>query len=222
MKLKIADELKQKLPLFSIIAYVMKLSDGVIATEKTMDVTNYLTTFSKERMNNYPQEEICQIEKIKETRDAYKKLGKDPSHTRPSCEALLRRVNNGKGLYQLGDAIDLGNVLSVETMRSVCVVDLDKIVGDVLIREGSPTEEYYGIGRGKINVGQIPVYVDEVSSFGCVTSDTLRTMVTSQTRNLLVMILCFSKNDLEKDESRLKEIYTMFHTCTNLVKVEQI
>ena len=64
-------------------------------------------------------------------------MGKDPSHTRPACEALLRRVVKGNELYRLGDVIDLGNILSIETLRSVCVVDSDKLVGDIVIRENN-------------------------------------------------------------------------------------
>ena len=124
-------------------------------------------------------------------------MGKDPSHTRPACEALLRRVVKGNELYRLGDVIDLGNILSIETLRSVCVVDSDKLVGDIVIRLGNSYDNYEGINRGIINVTNIPVYTDEIGPFGCPTSDTLRTAVTATTKSILVMIICF--DDLEKD-----------------------
>ena len=100
------------------------------------------------------------IEKIKHTRDGYKLLGKDPSHTRPACEALLRRIIKNGNIYRLGDAIDIGNYISIKLMKSVCMVDLDKIVGDINIRIGKVNDIYEGINRGLINVSNIPLYTE--------------------------------------------------------------
>ena len=156
MKINIDLELKNKLPDFSVIAYTMTVDNNT-----TEDVDNLILMVKEKYTNFVPLTEVVTIPKIKVSRDGYKKLGKDPSHTRLACEALLRRMIKGDDLYRLGDIIDLGNILSIETMRSVCVVDLDKIASDVTIRIGNKDDIYFGINRGQINVDKIPLYTDK-------------------------------------------------------------
>ena len=121
---------------------------------------------------------VVNIKRIKQTRDGYKKLGKDPSHTRAACEALLRRIIKDGHIYRLGNVIDVGNLISLIFLKSVCVVDLDQIIGDINIRIGTKEDYYFGINRGKINVDRLPLYTDDVAPFGNPTSDTLRTSIT--------------------------------------------
>ena len=186
MKINISEELINKLPEFTVIGYTLTVDNN-----KTIEVDQLIQETKIKYQNFVELTDVVKIPKIKVSRDGYKKLGKDPSHTRLACEALLRRVIKGDDLYRLGDIIDLGNILSIETMRSVCVVDLDKLDGNVNIRIGNKEDLYYGINRGQINVDKIPLYTDNLGPFGNPTSDTDRTKVTSSTQNILIMIICF-------------------------------
>lgn len=210
MKIKIDSILQEKLPEFSVISYLMDVENN-----KTETVLNILNNLKSDILI----EEVTSDPKIKETRDGYKKLGKDPSHTRPACEALLRRVIKGIQLYSLGDLIDLGNILSVESKRSVCVVDAAKIQGDVTIRIGEAGEYVDAINRGLINAFNLPVYVDDQGIFGSPTSDTIRTSVTESTKQILVMIICFSAKDKNMDEQRLLDLYINYANAKNLIKL---
>ena len=210
MKIKIDSILQEKLPEFSVISYLMDVENN-----KTEAVLNILNNLKSDILI----EEVTSDPKIKETRDGYKKLGKDPSHTRPACEALLRRVIKGIQLYSLGDLIDLGNILSVESKRSVCVVDAAKIQGDVTIRIGEDGEYVDAINRGLINAFNLPVYVDDQGIFGSPTSDTIRTSVTESTKQILVMIICFSAKDKNIDEQRLLDLYINYANAKNLIKL---
>lgn len=215
MKINIALELKNKLPEFTVIGYTLTVDNN-----KTIEVDQLIQETKIKYQNFVELTDVVKIPKIKVSRDGYKKLGKDPSHTRLACEALLRRVIKGDDLYRLGDIIDLGNVLSIETMRSVCVVDLDKLDGDVNIRIGNKEDLYYGINRGQINVDKIPLYTDNLGPFGNPTSDTDRTKVTSSTQNILIMIICFNHDDLDKDEERLLSLYQKYANARNINKLE--
>lgn len=210
MKIKIDSILQEKLPEFSVISYLMDVENN--KTEMVLNILNNLKS-------DILIEEVTSDPKIKETRDGYKKLGKDPSHTRPACEALLRRVIKGIQLYSLGDLIDLGNILSVETKRSVCVVDAAKIQGDVMIRIGEDGEYVDAINRGLINAFNLPVYVDDQGIFGSPTSDTIRTSVSESTKQILVMIICFSAKDKNIDEQRLLDLYINYANAKNLIKL---
>lgn len=210
MKINIDAKLKEKLPEFNVIAYLMDVVNQT--SETVLNLLNDLEVDLK-------IEEVTTNPKILETRKGYKTLGKDPSHTRPACEALIRRVIKGTKLYSLGDLIDLGNILSVKTKRSVCVVDAEKIAGDVLIRIGNENEQIDAINRMPINAHNLPVYVDNEGIFGSPTSDTLRTAVNEFTKQILVMIICFSKKDLDEDEQLLLDLYQNFADAKNIIKL---
>ena len=219
MNLRISNDLKELIPTFSVIAYKIDFDEKFNAMQQSKLVDEYLSNIYKTYPTIYNYDEITKIPKLKLTRDGYKKMGKDPSHTRPACEALLRRVVKGNELYRLGDVIDLGNILSIETLRSVCVVDSDKLVGDIVIRLGKSSYNYEGINRGIINVTNIPVYTDEIGPFGCPTSDTLRTAVTATTKSILVMIICFDDFEKDIDEKRLVQLYQTNTLIKNITKI---
>ena len=219
MNYRISEDLRNLLPLFDVIAYEIEFTEDFNAMIKSKEVDEYLEKMYVEYPTLYNYDEITKIPKLKITRDGYKKMGKDPSHTRPACEALLRRIVKGNSLYRLGDVIDVGNILSILTLRSVCVVDLDNINGDVVIRLGKKEDIYEGINRGLINVTNIPVYTDNIGPFGCPTSDTLRTCVTSSTKRILVMIICFDESEKDLDEEKLVSLYKTFTKIKNMRKI---
>lgn len=214
MKLTIDKKIKEKLPLFNIIAYTMDV-DNLI----TEEVTKLLNQTIDEYSNICELKDVVNYGKIKNARDGYKKLGKDPSHTRLACEALLRRVIKNKSLYRINDLVDLGNILSIMTQRSICVVDKDKVIGDVYIRIGTKDDIYETINRGILNVENIPLYTDDISFFGNPTSDTPRTMISEHTNKILVMMICFDQEDLEKDRELLIQLYKKYANARNIQEV---
>lgn len=214
MKIIISEGIKNILPEFNVIGYTMDVSN-----ELTEDVTKYIEEVISSNKDIYTLEQIIKEPKLIESRNGYKKLGKDPSHTRLACENLWRRMIKGQAFYRLGDLIDLGNILSILTKRSVCVVDKDKIQEDVNIRLGNKEDIYETINRGPLNVDKIPVYEDSISPFGCPSSDTLRTAITSNTKSILIMIICFSNKEVEEDEKLLLDIYTKYANAKNIIKI---
>jgi len=126
---------------------------------------------------------------IEATRRVYKACGKDPSRYRPASEALIRRVLQGKALYQIDTLVDLVNLASMRYGYSIGGFDADRIVGDTLtLGIGRAGEPYEGIGRGLLNIEGLPVYRDQQGGVGTPTSDNERTKMTLQTTHLLVLI----------------------------------
>ena len=146
-------------------------------------------------------ESLKELTSIAATRAIYKKCGKDPSRYRPASEALIRRVLQGKELYQIDTLVDLINLASMVYGYSIGGFDASKFVGDTLTlgigREGEP---YEGIGRGMLNIAGLPVYRDAVGGGGTPTSDNERTKITMSTRHLVVLI-----NGYDGNENRVVE-----------------
>ncbi len=146
-------------------------------------------------------ESLKEIPSIAATRRVYRACGKDPSRYRPAAEALIRRMLQGKSLYQIDTLVDLVNVASIAFGYSIGGFDADKFMGDTLTlgigREGEP---YEGIGRGMINIAGLPVYRDTEGGVGTPTSDNERTKMEIGTTHLVVLI-----NGYDGDEKRVRE-----------------
>ena len=121
-------------------------------------------------------------------RTMYKRVGLDPTKTRPSSEALLRRVRRGDELPRINSLVDIINWCSLETQLPFGLYDADHITGSVTLRLGQPGEEYAGIRKDTVHVGGRLALVDDSGPFGNPTSDSARTMVTPATRRGFVVI----------------------------------
>ena len=141
-------------------------------------------------------ESLKEMSSIAATRSVYRACGKDPSRYRPASEALIRRMLQGKTLYQIDTLVDLVNLASIAYGYSIGGFDADKFVGDTLtLGIGYEGEPYEGIGRGMINIHGLPVYRDAEGGVGTPTSDNERTKIDINTRRLLVLINGYDGNE---------------------------
>ena len=121
-------------------------------------------------------------------RSMYKRVGLDPTKTRPSSEALLRRVRRGDPLPRINSMVDVCNWCSLEFQLPYGLYDADRIEGDVQLRIGRDGESYGGIRKDDVHVGGRIALVDRIGPFGNPTSDSARTMVTTATRRALLVV----------------------------------
>jgi DNA/RNA-binding domain of Phe-tRNA-synthetase-like protein len=202
MKLTVKKQILDIIPKYTVLAFKFPIE----IKESDKEIHDYINNLEKE-YSTKTLEEVINLPRIKESRDGYKRFGKDPSRYRVACESLIRRLVKGMGLYYINNAVDIGNILSIELNRSIAVLDYDKIQGDVYFRLGREDDDYEGIGRGKINVSNIPLYVDDISPFGSPTSDTIRTSITNETKNILLFVTCFSDTYLEESKMMAEKLY---------------
>jgi DNA/RNA-binding domain of Phe-tRNA-synthetase-like protein len=121
-------------------------------------------------------------------RTMYKKVGLDPTKTRPSNEALLRRVRKGDAIPRINSAVDVINWCSLELQLPYGLYDASTISGPVTMRIGAEGEKYAGIRKDEVNVGGRITVADAIGPFGNPTSDSSRTMVTPAATELLVIV----------------------------------
>lgn len=191
MEIKIDASIRSAMPGLRLIGF---LADVKVEQEYP-ELTGKIEAETAELAARLSMEDIAQIPAIAATRAAYKSLGKDPSRYRPSAEALLRRVVSGKGLYRINNVVDALNLISVTTGYSIGGYDADRIQGDVSLVCGASEIPYEAIGRGMLNVENLPMLKDDTGYFGCPTSDSLRTMVSDKTTRFLMVFFVFGKDD---------------------------
>jgi DNA/RNA-binding domain of Phe-tRNA-synthetase-like protein len=153
--------------------------------------------FEKERerltarlATHYVGKQPADIPGVSETRGLFHQLDIDPTKTRPSSEALLRRVLQGKGLPRVNPAVDVCNLCSLEHQLPFGLYDRDQVRGGIHVRVGRDNEGYPGIRKQRVNLSGRLLLSDEEGAFGAPTSDSSRTSVTAGTRNLLVVVFC--------------------------------
>ena len=151
---------------------------------------------------------VLESPQILATRAAYKALGKDPARYRGSAEALLRRIIAGKALPRINAVVDIINLVSVESRLPIGLYDLAHVSGDLVFRAGRVGETYKGIGKYDLNLEDLPIFCDALGPHGSPTSDSERTMVTSETKSVLAIIISFGGNEsLEISAQRMARLF---------------
>lgn len=140
-------------------------------------------------------ESIKQQYVIAATREAYKKADKDPNRYRPATEQLLRRIVKFGDIYYISTLVDVVNLIAIQSGYSIGGFDMSAVQPPITLGLGMPNEEYYGIGRGLLNIENLPVWRDQKGGIGTPTSDEERTKIHEHTSSFLLLINGFSGNE---------------------------
>jgi Uncharacterized conserved protein len=188
MKIELSKEITAACPNLHVLAIRAQVKN----TQYNKELWQEITALEQVIRSESKLEEINKIPAILATRQAYKKLGKDPNRYRPSAEALHRRIHRELPLYPINTLVDLINLISIKTGYSIGGFDAAKIDGDLVLGVGRAGELYNGIGRGKLNIEGLPVYRDRTGGIGTPTSDEERTKINPETSDLLMLINAYS------------------------------
>jgi DNA/RNA-binding domain of Phe-tRNA-synthetase-like protein len=214
LDLQIEPRLKELFPdleVGCIMADVIVQPSGESLKEEIVKICGALATrISPESIRTMPV--------VEASKNAYRQLVKDPNRYRPSAESLLRRIASGKGLYYVNNMVDILNLVSVQTGFSIGGYDADKIDGLIRFGVGAADEDYEGIGRGQLNIENLPVFRDNSGAFGTSTSDSTRTMVTESTNRFLLVFPAFVKmdNELKGALTLCSDLLTKFGGAGNI------
>jgi len=145
----------------------------------------------------------AEIPALRPAREFYRLFGIDPTKTRPSSEALLRRLLRGKPLPKISNAVDLGNFMALRFLLPIGLYDADKIDGGVRLEAGAAGRSYVGVRKAEVHLGGRPVLTDDRGPFGNPTADSLRTAVDESTRALWMVVFAPASVPLTEMESNL-------------------
>jgi len=163
-------------------------ADGVRLAPPDAALLQLMNEVCEERRRRFTPESLAEAEAIGAVRAMFRAWGVDPSKYRPSSEALLRRVVQGKGLYQVLNVVDVANLGSIETGWPYGCYDRSRIHGPVTFRRGEAGESYEGIGKRMWHLAGRPVLADADGPFGSPISDSTRSMITESAHDILAVI----------------------------------
>ena len=195
------------------------LSCSVKYSADTPALTELIQERASELSDLLNPEKIKELPALLAARKAYKTLGKDPSRYRLSAEALLRRIVQGKGLYEINAIVDSLNLVSAESGFSIGGYDMDAIEGGIELGIGATDEPYSAIGRGSLNIANLPILRDEKGAFGSPTSDSTRTMVNDKTQRFLMVFFDFGSTESIAEVLEASKSYlTTYCGASNIVQ----
>ena len=155
-------------------------------------------------------------------RTMYKRVGIDPTKTRPSSEALLRRVRKGDSLPRINSMVDVCNWCSFEFQLPYGLYDADHIDGAVEMRIGRDGESYPGVRKDDVHVTGRIALVDARGPFGNPTSDSARTMVTTATTRALLVVFAPAGFDTARLTRVLDVTSHRMHEFTGAVEASRL
>jgi DNA/RNA-binding domain of Phe-tRNA-synthetase-like protein len=127
---------------------------------------------------------------VRAYRDFYWRLGIDPTKTRPSGEALLRRILHGDELPCISTAVDAYNLASMKTMVPISGFDMNRLDPPFQVRFAKSGEAFTGIGMSKpMALTERMLVLADRKQVLCVYPyrDSDQTKIAVQTRNALIV-----------------------------------
>ena len=188
MWLKVEAELANRFPdLKALIAYVHE----VTVQKENLELEEFKQSVIQDLKSHYSLDSIKEQPIFRACRDFYWRIGIDPTKTRPSAEALLRRVVAGKPFPRINTVVDAYNLASASTGIAIGAFDYSKIEGDLLLRSARPGERFRGIGMQEPEIlkGNEPVVSDSKKLIAIYPyRDSDETKVTEKTKEVLLLI----------------------------------
>ncbi len=137
----------------------------------------------------YSLESLKDDPTVKAYRKFYWRIGIDPTKTRPSSEALVRRILRGKSFPLINNVVDAGNLVSALTLIPIGLYDVDKITGNPILRMAEEGELFRPIGgETELLTGKEVVLADnEKVMFLYPHRDSKETAITEETKRVLVV-----------------------------------
>lgn len=141
---EISDEVREKFP---GMFYAFTVIEGVDIKKSDSSLKELTKKVLAD--NTQDIEKIGDIKGISEYRKLFKATGAWKLSRRPSPEALLKRVAQGKGIYNINTAVDAYNLAVIETGIGLGGFNADKIAFPVTLRLTEVGEKMHLLGDEK-------------------------------------------------------------------------
>jgi len=139
---------------------------------------------------NHKVEQLKDDPTVRAYRDLYWSLSIDPTKTRPSGEALLRRILHGNDIPSISNVVDAYNLASLEAIIPLSGFDRDLVSPPLEIRFSNEKDEFKGIGMDRpTKFPEKVLLVTDKRQILCVYPyrDADATKITDKTKNVVIV-----------------------------------
>ncbi|SFA81688.1 MULTISPECIES: B3/4 domain-containing protein [unclassified Bacillus (in: firmicutes)] len=207
MEINISSEVCSQIPAFKIgvIHY-----EGISVGDSPQMLKGRLQLFQESLYFDLEEKSVNELEGIKEWRQIFKSIGKDPNRYRHSAEALYRRIQKQNYLPSIQSATDLNNFYSLQYQVPIGIYDLTKLSGDIALKIGQENDEYTGLNGRSNSLHNLLVSCDDHGPFGSPFVDSDRAPVTMDTKNALQIIYLRPSLNTDQCEQLTESLMNMF------------
>ncbi|MDO4901957.1 MAG: B3/4 domain-containing protein [bacterium] len=174
------------------------------------DFENLLEQSSESAKVHLTADEFSKNQVVASWREAFKKF-KSKKGNRSSIEALLKRIDNGRGVGSISPLVDVYNSVSLEFAVPCGGEDLAKIAGNMRLTLANGDENFITLGSEKSEppLENELIYKDEEGAVCRCWNwrEAVRTMLTDQTTDAVFIIENWNGQNLEN-----------FHTAIDALK----
>ncbi len=174
--------------LADIVEIGLLAADGLAVGPAGEPITRALDEVARRHRDTHGDASFADIPEVAAVRRLFSALGIDPTRTRPSSEALLRRVLKDKGISTVNNIVDIINLCSLRWLLPMGLYDRAAIQGSIRLEIGGPGAAYPGLGKAWVNLESRPALHDNLGPFGAPTSDSFRTRVREGTSSVLLAV----------------------------------
>lgn len=204
--IKIDNVLSEKTNSFGAIAIVSKVNVEI----SSLLIQKELSSISAEIKLRFSNTEIKKIKSISNIRDIMSMLGRNPDRYLNSIESLLKRLISGKPLYTINSVVDFNNYISLKYLVPIGSYDLDKIDGEIIMRCGNFTDIYSSLSKDDFVLNNLPLLSDKKGAFGSIVSDSKRTLIDTDTKNILTVLFFVEKSKIPEILETIQELFLRF------------
>jgi DNA/RNA-binding domain of Phe-tRNA-synthetase-like protein len=218
---------------FIIDSKVIDLGIKIVAVEinniNNYDITEEYKLWRKENVdrliNKYTNYDIKNDSIIEGFYNLHQKVGVPRRKNLPASENLIRLLTKREELVNINKAVDIYNILSIDSKLCLGAHDIDKISGNVYLKITDGTEKFLPLGSEElkpVNEGEYS-FVDDDNDVICWLDirQVDKTKVTENTKNILYFIIgneYTTQDDLDNLAKSLIEITTKYCGGTGKIK----
>lgn len=163
-----------------------------VSVRKDVDeLGDYISEAVEHVKKSFNLEQLTTHPLVRAYRDFFWRVGVDPTKTRPSAEALLRRVLRDMVFPRVNSLVDVYNAVSMKRLVPVAAFDAEKLSGNLYMRFARRGELFHGIGMEKpLELEGKEVVVEDSEKLVAVYPyrDADSSKITEKTRDALLMV----------------------------------
>lgn len=164
----------------------------------------------KELLNKYKDYDIKNDRLIEGFYELHQAVGVPRRKNLPASENLIKLLIKREDLVHINKAVDIYNIISIDSKLCLGAHDIDKVSGNVYLKITDGTENFIPLGSDEIkSVGSGEYsFVDDDNDVICWLDirQVDKTKVTEESKNVLYLIIGNKENTYEELEKVAKEI----------------
>ncbi len=164
----------------------------------------------KELIQKYKDYDIKNDKVIEGFYELHQAVGVPRRKNLPSSENLIKSLIKKEDLVHINKAVDIYNIISIESKLSLGAHDIDKVSGNVYLKITDGTEKFIPLGSDEIKPVASGEYsfVDDDNDVICHLDirQVDKTKVTEESKNILYLVIGNKENTYDELEKVANEI----------------